>query len=636
MSLLPGGIGIPTWENFRWDEDETTGVPVAPPPAHESRDPVTTSPVSPLIESPPSKTASANGNPLRRWMPGTERSSRVPLTGSQGENPLRTLLASPTRTRNSTSGTTGQPSSIRQQPDDSETPELAPARSSPKRSRFAPIPPEAIPGELSGDLPESTGAEDPGIDSTGRTPSGSAAMLMPPEIEPVREADLSGIQPLLSDEENESQATEEPSVPVANQPGTKPEPRSQVSAAGVNPDSKKDSNVVRVFYGTDRKPSIPSSEKAVIPVVLGGALLVASAMGMFFCYGRSRRSTLVCGGSGVLALMVLIVGLFRWIAPGHDAVAVRGYSSERGGVRYGYCDISIPPRHEFGEVERPSVFRLELRERDDRHVVIKRIEEQPAKQFFAALKETVQESSQKDLFVFVHGYNVTFDNAARRTAQMAHDLGFEGAPVFFSWPSQGEFSDYTVDENTITWAVPHLKEFLLDVVRQSDASRIHLIAHSMGNRALTAALRNLRLEFPNHPKFFQEIVLAAPDIDAEEFKNQIAPAIIPAAERITLYASSNDHALMASRLIHGFSRAGESGENLVIIPGIDTIDVSQVDESLLGHSYYGGSGPVLQDLQAIFRGTSVKSGRPWLLADEYNQLPYFRLEPLDGLARRPK
>lgn len=83
MSLLPGGIGIPTWENFRWDEDETTGVPVAPPPAHESRDPVTTSPVSPLIESPPSKTASANGNPLRRWMPGTERSSRVPLTGSQ-------------------------------------------------------------------------------------------------------------------------------------------------------------------------------------------------------------------------------------------------------------------------------------------------------------------------------------------------------------------------------------------------------------------------------------------------------------------------------------------------------------------------------------------------------------------------
>jgi esterase/lipase superfamily enzyme len=515
------------------------------------------------------------------------------------------------------------------------------------RSRFAP----PLPAKES--RPDSDGMLDE---------SSSAAMLMPPELEgaeePAFDADSKinsegigpsvsepnpsdaatewpAIQPLLSADDGPSTPAEEPSDTVTV-PGNESQDRS--TGTLVSPPksaAKNDTNVVRVFYGTNRRPVTSVANKTAIPLVLGGVLSVTSLVGVIIFYARSRRLTWACSTVGLCSMVLLVAGLFRIVSPAANSFAVRGYGSERGAVKYGYCDISLPPQHEFGEVERPSVFRLELREREDRHVVIKRIEEQPSKLFFAALKERVQESSQRDMFVFVHGYNVTFDNAARRTAQMAHDLGFEGAPVFFSWPSQGEFSDYTVDENTVAWTVPHLKEFLLEVVRQSDASRIHLIAHSMGNRAMTAAIRGLRQEFPHHPKFFQEIVLAAPDIDAEEFRNQIAPAIVPAAERVTLYASSNDHALMASRLIHGFSRAGESGENLIIVPGMDTIDVSRVDQSLLGHSYYGGSGPVLQDMKAILSGVSASSGRPWLLADEQNQLTYYRLDPADGLARRP-
>jgi hypothetical protein len=43
----------------------------------------------------------------------------------------------------------------------------------------------------------------------------------------------------------------------------------------------------------------------------------------------------------------------------------------------------------------------------------------------------------------------------------------------------------------------------------------------------------------------------------------------------------------------GHPRAGESGENIVVLPNIDTIDVSAVDTSLMGHTYYGDNTTVL-------------------------------------------
>ena len=53
---------------------------------------------------------------------------------------------------------------------------------------------------------------------------------------------------------------------------------------------------------------------------------------------------------------------------------------------------------------------------------------------------------------------------------------------------------YTVDKTNVAWTVPHLKTFLLGIAQRSHAGAIHLIAHSMGNRALTSALRELALE----------------------------------------------------------------------------------------------------------------------------------------------
>ncbi len=371
----------------------------------------------------------------------------------------------------------------------------------------------------------------------------------------------------------------------------------------------KDYTVVKVFYGTDRQ-LITSVEPHPWGKVPWGHLTAAAGgltvlLLLMLCFARRSgllRMAFSLSLLATVALGVCMVQIPRNTKPEEADTARRRYGNERGTLEMGVCEVSIPKDHEVGELESPSVFRFEFNEDPELHVVLLDTDRHEPEEFYDRLRRRVAQSDRKEAFVFIHGYNVTFENAARRTAQLAHDLDFDGAPIFYSWPSQGGFLQYTVDETNVVWTVPHLKEFLLGVARKTDARRVHLIAHSMGNRALTSALVGLSRELKEEPKpLFHEVLLTAPDIDADVFRRDIAPAIVQTAQRVTLYASSNDKALEASKKVHGYPRAGESGANLVVVPGIDTIDVSAVDTSLLGHTYYGDSDTVLTDMAELLR-----------------------------------
>ncbi len=278
-----------------------------------------------------------------------------------------------------------------------------------------------------------------------------------------------------------------------------------------------------------------------------------------------------------------------------------GAPSEPKRISYGVCEVSIPKGHKPGELEAPSIWRFEFREDPNKHVVLLKIHQQEKKSFFRNLKNVIARSKGENAFIFVHGYNVTFKDAARRTAQIAYDLKFDGAPVFYSWPSKGELGGYLTDADNVVWAQDNLKQFLRDFVEKTKAKNIYLIAHSMGNRALTAAVAALINESPDFKKRFREIILAAPDISARTFKDQIAPKMIEASRNVTLYVSNDDKALQASKAIHANPRAGEAGENMLIIKGIDTIDATGVDTSLLAHSYFAEARSIISDLLSIIR-----------------------------------
>lgn len=265
---------------------------------------------------------------------------------------------------------------------------------------------------------------------------------------------------------------------------------------------------------------------------------------------------------------------------------------------FGECVVTIPERHRKGELERPSIWRLEFRENEQKHVVLKTIRPIEMTKCLGALKKEL--AVDDSMIVFVHGFNVTFADAARRSAQIKHDLAFKGPVAFFSWPAP---ANYLECKDNSDWARPHLEKFLTEYVNKAGASKVHLIAHSMGTRVLSKALRELSRGKPDVK--YNQIVLAAPDIDASTFKRDIAPAIIGSGERLSIYASSEDEALRLAKKTQGnYVRLGEGGVNLTTFPKlpIQVIDATAITESMLGHSYYGDSVYFLRDLRGAIDG----------------------------------
>jgi esterase/lipase superfamily enzyme len=283
-----------------------------------------------------------------------------------------------------------------------------------------------------------------------------------------------------------------------------------------------------------------------------------------------------------------------------------GYGRARNSMHFGHCVVSVPSNRPVGTLPRPSIWTL-YRENRLKHFVLLSVIECNREEFIKDLRAHIGDNGKQAL-VFIHGFNVKFIDAIYRTAQIAADLDFPGAVIAFSWPSRGIQSPlaYTRDADDARWTLPDLRNFLDLVREQSGATTIHLLAHSMGNRPLTEALAYIGVaSSQGTAAAFNEVILTAPDIDADVFTRDVAPAILPAANRITLYASSKDVALKFSKTINGNPRAGDTGKNIVLFNGIDTIDVSLVDTSFVGHSYYSDNKSVLSDIFNLIRGLEL-------------------------------
>lgn len=298
-----------------------------------------------------------------------------------------------------------------------------------------------------------------------------------------------------------------------------------------------------------------------------------------------------------------------------------------GKLTYGKARISIPKGHVAGELESPRWYLLEFKEDPSQHVILQDVTRMQQGPFFASLQERVGASRDSSAFVFVHGFNVSYRDAARRTAQLAYDLRFDGAPVFYSWPSQAALSGYFTDEQSIARSVPLIERFLAQMADNSAARNLYVIGHSMGTRGVTQALVNLLKKRPELRGRFRGIILAAPDIDAKVFRDQLAPAMAQASGRVTLYSSSEDLALQASRQVNRGPRAGDSSDGVLVMKGVDTIDVTGVDQSVLAHSYFMESDKVMEDIREMIRDNLPASGRKPLQTVKENNGIFWRLVP---------
>jgi esterase/lipase superfamily enzyme len=270
-------------------------------------------------------------------------------------------------------------------------------------------------------------------------------------------------------------------------------------------------------------------------------------------------------------------------------------------------------------MERPSFWQSET---IGKHVMITKLEKIDGEKFVSFLKSKLSHVKEKDILIFIHGFNVTFANAIRRTAQIAYDLKFKGVPMAYSWPSQGEVSEYMHDESSVQYTVPHLVSFLKKVIDNKGDANIHIIGHSMGTRALTNALKEISYIYSGK-HVFKNIILAAPDIDKDVFKESLYPYIIKTTDQITLYASSDDSALKLSMTLHGGERIGQGGDNIFVFKGLDTIDATGIDTSLLGHSYFAEKEILVKDIKDVIQKSLPPTKRKSLIEKIKANLAYW-------------
>jgi esterase/lipase superfamily enzyme len=277
----------------------------------------------------------------------------------------------------------------------------------------------------------------------------------------------------------------------------------------------------------------------------------------------------------------------------------RGFGSEADErIHFGKRIVRIPSSHRVGELGSPLWKRLLLRV-DDRitvdpaRVLARDAFERDVRRFLANL-----DASDRNVLVYIHGFNTGFDDAARRAAQLGFDLQVPGITVLYSWPSRGSLSAYLADLSAIEASENHIAEFLVAVSALAERGRVHIIAHSMGNRGLVRALHRATAQAALRAGTrFGQIFLSAPDISVAAFR-ELASVYPQVAERTTLYVADQDKALAALEwLTDGASRVG-GAPPVLVLPGIDTVRVRDNSLFRLGHSYFAEEPEVLRDIRA--------------------------------------
>jgi len=277
-----------------------------------------------------------------------------------------------------------------------------------------------------------------------------------------------------------------------------------------------------------------------------------------------------------------------------------GFSGERATtMTFGAARIRIPKDHKLGRIELPVTYKVlgftlyQENEDPDQHFIV-----QSETILDRAQWDTIIDTLKPtDALVFVHGYNTSFNDALLREAQIVWDLQFAGLPVLFSWPSRGKVLDYEYDRESALGARSDFIDLLKILKKEHGIERVHVVAHSMGNLVALDALSSYSQT--QDPIKISQVIMAAPDVDSDQFRG-IIPKIHKIVEGLTLYASSADRALMASKKIAGnIFRAGDVPvEGPIVLPGLETIDVTAMGAEMFGlnHDTFASDRSLIDDI----------------------------------------
>ncbi len=339
-------------------------------------------------------------------------------------------------------------------------------------------------------------------------------------------------------------------------------------------------------------------------------------------YGQERAKRIAFGSAQVR------------VVPGLDWESLREQSQLAERTRE--VDLELGEVRELGAFPQEP-YRLHLAENG------KLLRDRPQLALHAEAKARLQGEVQrrlaaapsKQVLLYVHGFNETFESAAYTTAELCHFLGREQVCAFFTWPASttGNFLiSYTTTTESGDFAVEHLKKTIRMLAATPGVEGMQILAHSRGTAITLRAVRELGLEAIAAGKEAADIlkivnlVLLSPDIDVDIAAQQITgflsdpdlvtvwpegalPRVLKG--RLTIYASPDDRALLVSRILfRSKNRVGQLRPEdipetrqryMAEIGRLDLISYQGKRTDFFGHSYFTSNPQVSSDLIQLIR-----------------------------------
>jgi esterase/lipase superfamily enzyme len=243
----------------------------------------------------------------------------------------------------------------------------------------------------------------------------------------------------------------------------------------------------------------------------------------------------------------------------------------------------------------------------------------PGRAFSAAVNSRLAGSRDKDIFIYVHGYRVNFENPLLVAAELWHFLGYEGVFIPFSWPSHRGRLAYFGDTESARYSAVFLREFIEYLAEETKAERIHILGYSAGTRLVVAALHQLALA--GHGRSFEDrraslrlgnVILVGSDVDRGIFGTYLLDGLLDVQEHMTIYESGHDKALGMALFSFRSERVGQldpddlTPEAKAFLLRSNALALVSVESAPgfdhgNGHSYFRDSPWVSTDLLATLR-----------------------------------
>lgn len=324
-----------------------------------------------------------------------------------------------------------------------------------------------------------------------------------------------------------------------------------------------------------------------------------------------------------------------------DEILASQFGNARGAeLKFGFFDTIIEPNVGLGMFINPSEWF------QNEEIVVKKVEALQQQVFVEKIRKLINASPQRSLLVVVHGFREQFPSALRKTAFVGHILDINSPIMVFDWPGdQGSsLRGYRRARNVATESGAELAKTLELIVRDVQPEKLWVLANSMGAQVVADAFSHLY----QNPAFadagieFEDVVLTAPDVSHDQFDNQFEKEITSLTRNLTVYVSSNDRALVMSRLVNrGDTRRGEStlspdmlDEAARVAELVDSdselvtlVDVTPVNRTRNFHNFSLETPEFFDDLYLRLTNEQTPSARPLYQLQTPEGATYWVLTP---------